>query len=417
MPGPRQFFRELNGSNCTLGGQTLINFLATESAEADYDTASAVCLAPGGPWAEGSILESVEGGVSTGGWCVEDRCVSKKAESTWRRREGQGFAHVPLVAYKLRRMGYLQARTTLSYPLLGAQKYPPKFCTYTYRDRTLAPDLDDQLKPADQGGKGTIDYWEYQKRLAAWHTVGSAAEIIGVIAGWVGLTVVVNCQLPECADQYSPVDKPAATAIREIAAWSGASCFLDRLGRLQVYDFAATFPGGTGPRPATTLDEEDHKGLVSPTHVCLVGTCQPSVWIPPVPGGPRADPALPYRQPEPGRWQATGDTAAVMVTEKLNVNEAAHPVTERIEIRDYQVTPLMLEKIGKERLAQAAAAAHYGQYSGPATGCQNVQPLKNQVLQVTRRLDWTGTFYRYEMDIKVAKGLPSGGGTSDVGWW
>ena len=49
--------------------------------------------------------------------------------------------------------------------------------------------------------------------------------------------------------------------------------------------------------------------------------------------------------------------------------------------------------------------------------CQNVQPLKNQVLQVTRRLDWTGTFYRYEMDIKVAKGLPSGGGTSDVGWW
>ena len=78
MPATPVFPQGLDGSNCLLESQTLINLLATETAQADYDTASAVTLAPGGPFSKGDYLGTVEGGVETGVWVVEDACVNKE---------------------------------------------------------------------------------------------------------------------------------------------------------------------------------------------------------------------------------------------------------------------------------------------------------------------------------------------------
>jgi hypothetical protein len=87
----------------------------SEDVDADYDTASVVTLGPDGLFAIGSVLETVEGGVSTGRWEVEDPVQSVSGEKTWRRREGSaGYAHIPLCSYKLRRKGYMAARATLS---------------------------------------------------------------------------------------------------------------------------------------------------------------------------------------------------------------------------------------------------------------------------------------------------------------
>ena len=100
----------LTGANCTLGGQALISLSATEDVDADYATATAVCIAEGGAHAAGETVQTVEAGVSTGYWVVEDPMTLKSGEKTWRRKNGAGFAHIPWVTYRLRRQGYHEAR-------------------------------------------------------------------------------------------------------------------------------------------------------------------------------------------------------------------------------------------------------------------------------------------------------------------
>ena len=150
----------------------------------------------------------------------------------------------------------------------------------------------------------------------------------------------------------------------------------------------------------------------------VIGTSQGRYWVPPVPGGPRADPNLPYRDPEPGYWATSPTAYAIEVDENLTGPEAAYPVVERIEIRDYQITPNMAKQIAQERLAAVYQGAHVATYSGPAEGRGLVQPLKDNVVAVTRRLDWVGTYYRYEMEITAPRGaVKFGSAYSNWGWW
>jgi hypothetical protein len=409
----RTFFADLTGANCTLGGQTLISLSVTEDIDADYDTASAVCLAPEGPYPKGAGADLQEGGVITGKWTIDEWVTNRSGERTWRKRAGSpGYAHIPLVSYRLRRFHWLEARSTLSRVKLSATNYPPKFCT-AKRHAQIIEDL------RAQRDKGEITSQECNKQISAWHPVNSAGAMIQQICAWVGLTVQIGATLDCCADEYIPVDKPAMTAIREVASWSGRSVFLDRNGVVRIFDWPSLFSSGSMPTPAAILEEEIHDGIFDASHVTVCGSGNPLVWTDPEAGRPRANPRLPYREATPGGWSPSEKVVAIDVTEALLGIEATYPVAERIEIRDYKISPTIAQRIARERLARIAMGASPLVLRGPASGCQSIHPLTSHVSRVTRTLDWTGTGYKYEIEItspRLALTWPTGSWNA-TGWW
>jgi hypothetical protein len=415
----RTFFTSLTGANCRLGDQALISLSVTEDIDADYDTASAVTIAPGGPFTKGSYVSTVEGGVTTGLWVVEDPVINRSGAKTWRRRVGAGYTHVPLVAYRLRRAGYLQGRSTLSKsnPKIGADHYPPRFCSWVHWGRITAA-IDTKLR------NGEIDNREAIKQRNAWRPVYNAEYIAAQICSWVGMPIRFDAHLDVCADEYQPVDKPAMTALREVASWSGRSVFLDRNGVIRIFDWPELFSrGGSVPLPAAVLEEEIHDSLYPISHVTVVGHgyATGGYWVPGDPGGPRLDPRLPpWRDAQPGYWRPSNALVAIEITESLAGPEAACPTIERIEINDYPITPTIAQRIARERLARVALAAGVGKWRGPATaGSSAIHPLSTKAFTVNRTLDWTGNGYRYEIEITAPRssiGWGSGGWNAS-GWW
>ena len=134
----------------------------------------------------------------------------------------------------------MAARATLSRGVVPSDSYPPKFmeaATFnTYRWELY-----------HQWQDGILDGFEMRKQLDSWRVVGSAAQIIQTICGWVGLSYQLRTSLSNCALTYIPVDKPVIAAVREIASWSGASVMLDRNGVLQIFDWEEAFARGWEP--------------------------------------------------------------------------------------------------------------------------------------------------------------------------
>ena len=131
-PVGQTFFENLTGANCHLSGQTIVALRVSEDVDADYDTASVVCIAPGGPYGKGSVVDHDRGRRSTGLWEVEDPVISIDRE----RRPGAAgkgaphYAHVPaglLQAAPARLHGGPGPRSQSRWS--GADNYPPKFCT------------------------------------------------------------------------------------------------------------------------------------------------------------------------------------------------------------------------------------------------------------------------------------------------
>lgn|GEM_PF-5475964 len=380
------FSQLLTGANCTLGGQTIISLSVTEDVDADYDTASAVCLAPAGAHAKGVSVQSVEGGISTGFWTVEDPVRVRSGARTWRRKAGEaGYRHLPLVSYRLRRQGYLAARSTLSAANLGADNFPPRFCTLAFLSAYTA-ELNERWL------RGELHAREVQNLRRSWHPVYSATDVASTICSWVGLPVQFRVGLPVMPDEYTPLGKPVIAALREVASWSGASVYLDRSGTLVVYDWQETYSrGGQIPQPAAVLDEERHDALYPVTHVTVVGSGY----------------AGSYRQQQ-----------AVEVTESLTAARGERPVEERIEIREYPINPALAQKIARERLSRIALEAGIVRYRGPAEGSQGIRPLTNRVFSVSRTLEWDGTKYRYEIDLTAPQaGMVWNASLPANGWW
>jgi hypothetical protein len=380
------FSRLLTGANCTLGGQPIISLSATEDLNADYDTASVVCLAPGGAHAKGSAVQSIEGGVSTGWWTVEDPVRIRSGARTWRRKVGESvYRHLPLVSYRLRRQGYLAARSTLSAANIGTDNFPPKFCTLV-RLGAITAEINERWL------RGEIHAYEAQTLRQSWHPVYSATDVVSTICSWVGIPVQFRVGLPVMPDEYTPIGKPVIAALREVASWSGASVFLDRSGTLVVYDWQETYSrGGQIPMPAAVLEEELHDTIYPVTHVTVVGS------------GYAGD----YRQQR-----------AVEVTESLARSAAERPVEERIEIREYPINPALAQKIARERLSRVALEAGIGRWRGPAEGSQSIRPLANRVFSVTRTLEWDGTKYRYEIELTAPQAaIGWGAALPATGWW
>jgi len=387
------FFENLTGANCHLSGQAIVALRVSEDVDADYDTASVVCIAPGGPHAKGAVVTTTEGGTSTGQWEVEDPIISQSGEKTWRRKDGSvNYAHIPLVSYKLRRAGYMRARSTLSKQVVGADNYPPKFCTMS-RFAAITAGL--QQLVTDR----LIDVFEFQKQRSAWIPVHGAEYIATRIAGWVGLSCSFRARLTHCADEYIPVDKPAISAIREVASWSGASVLLDRSGTLQIFNWQETFGrGGSNPALPAITEYERHDALSSINHVTVVGV----TYAPPSTRDVYGNKLWPLE-----------------ATEQLALASSERIVSERIEIRTYPITPNLAQSLARERLARAYLQGNASRWIGPAEGCQGMRPLENRVLSVTRSLGWNGRAYRYEIAVKAARGAVSfaGSGSSVGGWW
>ncbi|MCL5942137.1 MAG: hypothetical protein M1325_01180 [Actinobacteria bacterium] len=401
-----EFGKILTGHNCTLGGQTIISLSATEDIEADYATASAVCLAPGGHHAKGATVQSIEGGVSTGWWEVEDPVTLRSGARTWRRRAGEfSYAHLPLVSYRLRRKGYRQARATLSRHTLGSA-WPPKFWS---RDHYLQ-----QERISNEAWmNGQQSWWDAQATFEGVKVVGSGRELIETLCRWVGLPVSFDSSVGAISPpaEYIPIGKAVIAAVKEVAAWGGASVYLDRNGLLHVYDFARKFgSGGAAPALAAVLEEEQHDLLYPTTHVTVVGTAFYDEW--------KTDFV---RQGGAGggffQTEFIRHAMAVEVTESLAGIESTRPVEERIEIREYSVVPSLAQRIARERLTRIALQAGVRRVRGPAEGSQSLEPYKNHVFTVSRTLEWTGSSYRYEVDCTYpTSGMVWGGSVTDPNW-
>lgn len=394
-----EFSRNLTGANCTVGGQTIISLSVTEDIDADYDTASAVCLAPGGSHAKGSIVQTVEGGVSTGYWHIDEVVTLRSGQRTWRSSGGGAFSHLPLYQYRMRRKGWLAARATLGPMVIGRENFPPKW----------VPFVSYQLMLADMSaaiGAGSLTWQDLWDTTAGMRPVGSAEDIIRQICAFVGLSVSFRCTLPVLAPEYSPVNKPVITALREVASWSGASVMLDRNGRVVVYDWQDVFSrgGSTVPMPAALLEEEEHDAIPSVNAVTVVGTDR-------------------WWAPQPATWNAERmafdgggfgwATAAVEVTESIVRADNEWPVEQRTEISDYFITPELARKLAREQLSRAALLAGVGTYRGPAEGSQAICPVASHCFAVSRSLEWDGSKYRYEIEItgpRASIGWPDDGG-------
>ena len=408
------YFESLTGANCTVGGQTIISLTATEDMEADYDTASAICLAPGGIHDRGTQVQTVEGGVSTGLWITDDAAWIYSGRKTWRRRSGtDAYTHLPLVSYRLRRKGYLQARATISRATLGTDNYPPKFCTQQ-RMYEINQEINARIKA------GELTYYAANRERGTWRPVAGAADIIRTVCGWVGLPVSFRVNLKACAEEYMPVGKTALAVCKEVASWSGASCHLNRSGTLVVYDWQQVYGQASSvPMPQSLLEIEEHQAVPSPTQVTVVGKGYKGVVVdrPAKPAG--WSPSGIWRPAQPAATYISGrHEKAVEVTESIGVPGGGRHVEERIEINNYPLDPQLAQAIARERLARAELQALSGTYQGPAEGCQSYAPITHRIFSVTRTLNWTGSAYRYEITICGPRATMSWGSIlDDSGWW
>jgi len=409
------YFESLTGANCTVGGQTILSLSVTEDMSADYATATAICLAPGGPWPQGSHVETVEGGVSTGLWCITEAGGRYSGRDTWRRRAGDAvYRHLPFVSYQMKRAGYQQARSTISKRYVGKDKYPPKFATRDHLEQ-----VKEEL--AARKDAGEIDGFQYRSELGSYIPVGGAKDIINHIARWVDLPIVYRASLPCCAGLYEPVSKPAMTAIKEIASWSGADCYLDRRGRLVVYDFDEVFNrGGWMPKPRSITEMEHSESLCEVTQVTVVGSGYGAYEIPATPGHfrpPGGNPNIPqWVEARPA--QKVKGTTLKAVEETADLPGQGVTVEQRIEINQYPINPAIAQGIARQMLTKAYLHANTQTLQGPAEGAQAFEPIAHKLFSVTRTLDWNGTAYRYMCTLTgTTASIPWGATASDYGWW
>jgi len=398
------YSENLNGANCHLSGQTMLSLQITEDAGTDFATGTVTSLAPNGAHALGAIVETVEGGVSTGLWVVVKRTVLQSGEKTWRRRDGDAnYRHLPYVTYRLRRAGYLECRATISQANVGVDNWPPRFCSYEgYRIK--------EWGLYQQQLHGEITFWDYMAGLEGLITVGSGAELIQRIAGWFGLTVQfwVNC--PILPEEYNPVGSTLLSAVKEIASWSGADVYLGRSG-LIVYSFDAVFGQGRAlPRPASVAVHEEVEELQGTTLVSVIGEKyshqmtleewgsrgEDGAWIPPTWGFARTAEAVEY---------------------STQIGGVALHVEERLEIKEHSVSDALARRISQQKIGRLILENALHVWRGPAEGSQNVQPLANGVLGVNRTLQWQGAKYRYEIDIRGPQTELGWSADDTGGWW
>jgi hypothetical protein len=369
----------------------LISLTVTEDVDADYATAAAVCLAPGGPHSTGEVVQTVEAGVSTGYWVVEDPVTLKSGQKTWRRWNGADFAHMPWVTYKLRRKGYHQARGTLGKVNTGSDDSPPKYWSVDHERRMNAALFAAVAKGDWAGPAGAQSpMWAAQNAMKGHRTASTGDDVIRHMCSLMGITATIMAKSPTMVEEYIPIGKPLMTAVKEVASWSGNSVYLGRNGDLVVYNFATEYASGSPPHPGIVLEEEHHDALYPYTFVTVIG--EHRSW----------DNVM-VITPGPFFPVTTLETREVTVPVEWSEGIAATPGTkhieERLEVREYSLTPAMAQKIARERLMRAALGAGTIVRRGYADGCQSIQPVYSKCFSVTRNLEQSEGKFSYTIDI------------------
>lgn len=411
-------------ASCTLGGQPIVSLTVTESADADYDTAS--CVTVGSAGGKGDVVESIEAAVSTGYWEVEDRVLMYSDRTLkWDPDTGEPF-HLPLVSYSLRRKGYMAARATISRDMV-AGSYPPRFCSSDYY-WALVPVLANRIFAA-MGALGvaadadaqaaaraalTAAVTDQTNRLGALRPVGAPSEIVAAICSWVGLSVTGASLLTAMPNEYTPAGKTVITALKEIAGWSGCSVRLHRSGALEIYNWSTAFGGGSAPHPANVFSEEQHDGLYPTNQFTVVGTSYsggtlgqwdhsttPPTWVP--------------WDPTTGTVANPEAISAVESTAKIQAADGEYCVEERVEVKDYNITSALAQSLARGRAARVLLAASIVRRSGPGLGSQTYTPVTHRLFSVSRSLEWTGSKYRYTVTMDAPSGSLDSIETTDVG--
>lgn len=383
MAGPT-YMKNLTGANCQVGGQTIISLNAAEDLNTDFRTASAVCLAPSGRHEVGEVVQTVEGGVSTGYWEVESWDRIRSGEQTWRKAGGGSkFSHLPLYSYKLRGKGYSKARGTLSKVNIGSDRWPPKFGNWTYLGSL-------NTKHHEAILKGEMTSFDARDIMKAYQGVWFGWEVISHVCSWLGLPVQFRAWPKIMPEEYLPVDKPLLAVCKEVAAWSGCSCYLDRNGTLQVYDFQESYGrrgGANVPVPASVLEESWVDSYAPVTEVIVVG----------------------YKVRR-GYFGEADQQIGVEEVERIAIPSGTKHVTERIEIKEYPISEGLGKYIARERLSRVVLEGTPVVYRGPAEGSQSYAPLTHNVFSVKRNLSWDGKgMYRYEAEITGPRSVVSWG--------
>jgi hypothetical protein len=414
----RRFGEALTGANCTVGGQSIISLNVTEDVDADYATAAATCLAPGGAHVRGTVVETIEGGVSTGHWVVDEVVDLESGDRTWRKKAGDStYKHLPIKSYKLRRKGYMQCRSTISKSMTGSSRFPPKFTTEDHYRYAIYPDIQ------ARHDAGEIDTFQAAAEAKTWIRVPGAQGLINHIANWGGLNVSYQCGLPGCAEEYFPVSKTIVAAVKEIAAWSGASCYLDRSGVLQVFDWRSVYSTNRAAKAPTAITSYEGKSATYPINQCTVvgkGYRGTAIYWKALPAAYIQHRLISYSRPAREASISYSGRNATPVEYTEGVATGGDPVVEeRIEINEYPINPLIAQSIVRDRLSRAVLTNNTATVKGPAEGSQGIYPLHDKVLTVQRTLTWTGKYYKYTIEmVAPSVAMPSWSGTANNnGWW
>jgi len=231
--------------------------------------------------------------------------------------------------------------------------------------------------------------WAAQNAMKGHRTAVTGGDVIRHMCGLMGLPVTFLAQCPTMVDEYIPIGKPLITAVKEVASWSGCSVYLGRDGTLVIYDFVAAY-GGSAPHPGIVLEEETHDALYSYTFVTVVGEHVSWDNVMVITPGP----LFPITTSE---LQKT--TVPVEWSEGIAAAPGTKHIEERIEVREYSLTPAMAQQMARERLTRIAFAAGTTIRRGYADGCQSIQPLYSQALSVTRNLEQSEGAFKYTIDI------------------
>ena len=219
----RTFFQNLNGSNCHLGGQAIISLCHRGHRRRLRHRFLS-------PW---PLSDSPPSARSSTPWRVESRPAGGRSRiggahlrtKTWRRRgEARGTPTSP--SDLLTPAQGLHGGS--DHPFQGqgpSDDYPPKFWS-------RSAFITDRWELSTSGGRDPGGF-EIASRLASWRVMGRAAQLRPSAAGSVSRFISAPAS-PTAQQSYMPVDKPAMTAVREVASWSGPSVMLDHNGALHL---------------------------------------------------------------------------------------------------------------------------------------------------------------------------------------
>jgi hypothetical protein len=387
-------YDRFNGSTCTAGGRPIISLSTNEGALSDYATASCVVLAGDSPDGVRAAMDTYEGGEFTGHWEVES-CNSLK--DTSQTLYGTS-SHIPLFAYKLKRLNWSKFRATLSKSNLGKNVYPLRFMTEDEYKLQKDAFNSKNPKPATDPTKGFL-------------IIKNGFDIIKYIGIYMGVIDDIDMGsaggLTLCAPSYVPADQVTLSAIKEVASWSGYSTYLDRNGRLTFYRPIDKFMGKFKLDIPYISAREYNASVPDITYSKVIGNYgwsnadgsdKPFFYRKVLGGFTSTSPGIMTRETF---YEAIPNENFTEAYARISSYSGKHVETRRA-VSEYKLSPELGMRMAQTDIMLSLMQGNNLHTRGIADGEQHIEPLQNGVIDVTRSLTWSGDHYTYEVDYTTA---------------